>query len=182
MRRLWRFAAAMAALGAILALAEPIAVHAKGALGPPLMARAWRAAQFGRDGRPWPWADFQAAGEVALPTLHARHVLANVASGEALTWGPAWVRKTPPYVVAAHRNTHFARLDALHILDPVTLTLTDGRREAFVVSAKWRQAHAQLALTSEDEDTAYLTTCQEPAAGEDARFVVQLARVRKVVP
>jgi sortase A len=134
-------AACLLVFGAVL-IGCGLYMPAKAALAQVLLERAWTRVQAGEDGaKPWPWADIHPVAEILIPRLGERSIVLEGASGEAMAFGPGHMTNTARIgergtaVVAAHRDTQFARLGELQIGDVIVATARDGRRTVFRVAA-----------------------------------------------
>jgi sortase A len=99
-----------------------------------LIERAWETAVAGTEApRPWPWADTTPIARLVLEDgrIAPLFVLAG-ASGQALAFGPAHVSASAApgtrdnVVLAGHRDTHFAFLEALVPGDVLILETRDA--------------------------------------------------------
>ncbi len=116
-------------------------IKAKAVVAQVLLDRAWERTLAGEtDVRPWPWADIRPELELKVLRLAERAVVIAGVSGEALAFGPGWMEDTAPpgtrglAVLAGHRDTHFAFLEALRIGDEIVVTRADGARLPFIVT------------------------------------------------
>ncbi len=70
---------------------------------------------------PWPWADSHPVGEMSIPALNAHWIVLDGSSGRNLAFAPthmsssATVGSPGVSVISAHRDTHFAVLENLHV-------------------------------------------------------------------
>lgn len=190
-----RLAARLRSGAAVLAIAigaglflTGVAQPAKAWLGQRLLDGAWREAQglrlaaslspgqvwpsAGLVGpavsiQPWPGADIAPIGELRFPTLGARRLVLDRATGEAMAWAPGHIAGTAPLGgdgltgVAAHRDTHFALLGDLATGDPLELETLDGRLlsyrvvRAHVVDSRYWKAP----VIHDGPDVLMLSTC-----------------------
>ncbi|HWA90133.1 MAG TPA: class GN sortase [Rhizomicrobium sp.] len=142
-------AALFGLLGAALVVSS-FYMPAKAALAQVLLERAWVRVQHGEaNAKPWPWADMSPLAEIAVPRLHARAIVLEGASGQAMAFGPGHMPNTPAIgahgtaIVAAHRDTQFAMLKDLRKGDLVEAETRGGRRTMFrVVSMRVVGANA----------------------------------------
>ena len=85
-----------------------------------LLAQSWTRAIDGESAStPWPWADFRPVARLSVPSLGEHTIILSDGGSEALAFGPtllgASARPGEPgvSVIAAHRDTHFAFLEAV---------------------------------------------------------------------
>ena len=197
----WLFGG-VAALGLAL-VAAALWTPAKAALGQHLIARAFEQAKAEASApppgtaspkgailagaKPWAWADIAPLAKLRFPSLDGaeRHVL-DQASGEAMAWGPGWMRGSAPLgaaglsAIAAHRDTHFALLEGLRPGDPIELETVAGGmaryrviRGEVVDSRNWR-----LPVVHDGPDLLALSTCWPFGSVQEGpmRYVVFAAR------
>jgi len=148
-------------------------IHAKAALAPVLIARAWRdtlalpADDATAGVRPWPWAD---TWPVARLTVAARgidlYVLAG-ANGASLPFGPGWLDGSAAVpgrgtmVIAGHRDTHFEFLSELRVGELVSVQGRSGRVARFRVTDRAVvDARSGPMLFDRDLNRLILVTCQ----------------------
>ena len=135
----WIAAAALAG-GAAIALSA-LWTPGKAVLGQYLLSAAYERARSGEEhAKPWSWADVSPLAKLRFPGLDdAERLVLDQASGEAMAWGPGWIRGSAPLgepglsAVAAHRDTHFALLKDLNPGDPIDLETLDGRKGRYRV-------------------------------------------------
>lgn len=132
-------AAIFAALG-LAVLAQGLWIPAKAALAQVLLERAFaRSVATTQPVKPWPWADAWPVARITFPRLQRTVIVLNVASGQALAFGPGHVAGTPNAgdggvaLYAAHRDTHFAVLGELRPGDEIDVQRIDGRKARFRV-------------------------------------------------
>jgi sortase A len=123
----------LVAVGVVVA-AYALTQPTKAAIGQMLLEDAWRQAQRGNktDSKPWGWADMSPIAEIRFPSIGARFLVLDSASGEALAWAPGHVSGTAPLLqpgvsaIAAHRDTHFVGLDRLGPGAAIEVTVSSG--------------------------------------------------------
>lgn len=166
---------------------------AKAALGQQLLAAAYdRAKAAGAAGvstrqTPWAWADMAPLAKLRFPSLNAERLVLDQATGEAMAWGPGWIRGSAPLgapglsAVAAHRDTHFALLQHLSEGDEIDLETASGETGRYRVvetrvvdSRRWR-----LPLIERGPDMLALSTCYpfESVQEGPLRYLVFAARI-----
>ena len=189
--------ATKATLGVVLAigminLAEGVYLPAKAWLAQALLQRAWqrgeRAPSIDHAAlRPWPWADTWPVARLTTDVTDDEVFVLSGGSGRTLAFGPGHLEVSAlpgdpgNSVIAGHRDTHFAFLEALALGDHLVVDRRDGRRVIFEVTAldivDSRQAQVRLDYA---EPALTLVTCYPFAAvtpGGPLRYVVT-ARVR----
>ena len=180
------------------ALAWGAWIPAKAALGQLLLERAWERTVAGeRHARPWPWADTRPIARLSAPRLGERVLVLEGASGATLAWGPGHLPGTPApgsgpgprgelevggravagnAVIAGHRDTHFAFLEALlpgDLLEVETAEAGpeggdggDGRDggqrwgRGAIVRTRYRVTEIHVV---DEHDTGWLAATPEPA-------------------
>ena len=176
-RRLFFWLSAGAAAGGLALVGAALWTPLKAELGQYLIAEAYvsaqaktRAAGGAARGtvKPWAWADIAPLAKLRFPSLGgAERLVLDQASGEAMAWGPGWMRGSAPLgeaglsAVAAHRDTHFALLEDLKPGDPIELETLSGARARYrmvrgevVDSRIWR-----LPALHDGPDVLALSTC-----------------------
>lgn len=95
-------------------------IPGKALLAQVLLEAAWtRALETGQPAPPWPWADTAPIARLRAPGLDREVVVLSGSSGRTLAFGPGHVTGTAApgeddnIVLAGHRDTHFAFLQAL---------------------------------------------------------------------
>ena len=131
---------------------------AKAYVGQYLLARAWQLQlidnqkaqvsaiieplQKRRKIKPWPWADFAPIAKLSFNRLNTAQIVLNKDSGQALAFGPGVNQfsllgleqhNSDFVVISAHNESHFSILKELVLGDSVTLTLSSGKRQTFIV-------------------------------------------------
>lgn len=183
-------AALLALLGAAL-VATSFYMPAKAALAQILLERAWARAEHGEaNAKPWPWADMSPLAQIEIPRLHARSIVLEGASGQAMAFGPGHMPNTPAIgargtaIVAAHRDTQFAMLKDVRAGDLVTAETRDRKRTTFrVVSMAVVSANASGLDPADPGPTGArlaLVTCYpfDGVLHSPLRYVVLADRVR----
>jgi sortase A len=173
---------ALIALAGLLLIGKGFYIKAKAEVSQILLRKSFEAQLRGAaDGRPWPWADFEAAAELSAPRLNRSAIVLSGASGEALAFGPAWLSDTPApgeegtSVIAAHRDTHFRWLKDVKPGDLLVLTRRDGRRFMFRAGegrvARWDESGINAAARGHN---LALATCWPFDATEQGpmRYIV----------
>ena len=102
-----------------------------------LLAQSWTRAIDGESAStPWPWADFRPVARLSVPSLGEHTIILSDGGSEALAFGPtllgASARPGEPgvSVIAAHRDTHFAFLEAVRPGD--LIVVEDGPEDQYI--------------------------------------------------
>ncbi|SEL65215.1 sortase A [Colwellia chukchiensis] len=91
--------------------------------------------------KPWPWADTFALAELSVPRLAKNIVLLNGGDATSLAFSAAAIapfnqsHAEQPFVVAGHRDSHFAFLQQLLLKDIINLTDVHGHQQSYQVTA-----------------------------------------------
>lgn len=108
-------------------------VPAKAAVAQVLLERAFDDSLARHAARkPWLWADTVPVARLSVARLGVARIVLDGGSGQALAFGPTLLPagaapgQPGTAVIAAHRDTHFRFLRALHRGDVVTLQMRDG--------------------------------------------------------
>ena len=157
---------------------------AKAELAQYLISAAWETRlQQGATTKPWPWADTRPVARLQLAGQEPLFVLEG-GSGQALAFGPGWlptsarpgdVAANRTTVIAAHRDTHFGRLQELQTGALVGLQDRRGRWHHYRVleTRVVNSEREQLPIFA--EPGLMLVTCypfDAIAAGGPLRYVV----------
>ncbi len=116
----------------IALVSNGVYIKGKAELSQILLQRAFTAELHGENAKPWPWADFTTVAEVSAPRLGKKAIVLSGASGEALSFGPAWLGDTPQpgeegtSVIAAPGGTHLRWLKNVKPGDDIVVTRRDG--------------------------------------------------------
>ncbi len=115
-------------------------IYAKAWLAGLMVEKAWtRTLEGERQVRPWPWADTWPVARLSFPGHGSDMVVLEGASGRVLAFAPGHLQGTAApgeegaYVVAGHRDTHFAILESLQPGDPIEVEDHRGLRHSFRV-------------------------------------------------
>ncbi|MEO8503427.1 MAG: class GN sortase [Acidobacteriota bacterium] len=179
------------ALCAALALgcgAGSLWIEAKAVLAQVLLERAWSNTAGARDRiKPWPWADTWPVARLSVPRLGERWIVLAGASGRTLAFGPGHLDGTPlpgergNVVLAGHRDTQFATLEALQLGDELLVETPARKIARFQVSDLEIIDQRELArVTARGEDGLTLVTCWPFGAlvpGGNLRYVVRASPV-----
>lgn len=134
--------AAAFAIAGLVTFGQGAWIPVKAAVAQVLLERAFtETVARGVPARPWPWADTWPVARVSVPRLGASAVVLSGGSGEALAFGPGWLRGTAEpgrpgvAVFAAHRDTHFRFLGEVQPGDLIVVTRADGTGVSFRAGA-----------------------------------------------
>ncbi len=134
MRGLLPLAAALIlAVAAFAFIGQGVAIHAKAFVAQILLDRAFaRSLVENAPVKPWAWADTWPVAKVEVERIGLKAIVLKGGSGQALAFGPGHLEGTAIpgedgiAVIAAHRDTHFARLAGMRLGDEIRLTRGDG--------------------------------------------------------
>jgi sortase A len=133
MRRLLNIVSILSITAGAIMLGKASWITMKAEVAQVLLDRAFtQSVATGQPVKAWNWADTWPVAELRIPTLNARAIVLNGASGEALAFGPAWLTETAKpgekgtSVISAHRDTHFEFLQHAKIGDAIAITRADG--------------------------------------------------------
>ena len=160
----WRLSAAgLLALG-LWQAGLGLWIPAKAAVAQLLLHAAWARTTAGAaPSAPWPWADFRPLA--ALEVGDDRYIVVSDGAGESLAFAPSHVAGTAEpgkpgnAVVAAHRDTHFAGLDALQPEQSLTVSGLDGARTMYTIRQAMVLDRPQIALPEDGVNRLVLVTC-----------------------
>jgi sortase A len=183
----WRwlmFAALLLAAGLGL---SGVWIHAKAALAQLLLQRAWIGSDHGRRmQRPWPWADIAPIAQLSVPRLGQELIVLDGDHGQALAFGPGWMRASAPpgtpglSIISAHRDTQFRFLQALHPGDLMHLDGPGGGSDYRVEGSRVIDSRHVRVPAADSMDGLWLVTCYPFGAivpGGPLRYVVQARRL-----
>lgn len=137
--------------------------------------------------KPWPWADTYPIAELVFQRLDKSIVVLNGGDPTTLAFSAGAVAPfnqpnvTKPFVVAGHRDSHFALLEDVTIRDIISLTDAQGQAQLFKVeSIDIVDASAGQLSLIDNEQSLILITCY-PFAGigndSDERYVITANRL-----
>lgn len=186
-----RFGAVACGAVGVALLAAGLWIPAKARLAQVLLERSFeraRAASVDAASRaaaapPWPWADFRPVARLSGPD-GASQIVLDVASGEALAFGPGHLSGTAQVDgtsfgnvgLAGHRDTSFAFLEALRPGDRLELATLDGARVGYrVVWLRVVDRRDVSVLEPTRAPSLTLVTCWpfDRAVGGDERYIVR---------
>jgi sortase A len=128
-------------LGGVARIAAGAIVPIKAVAAQLLLERAFdRSLLLHRPQKPWPWADMTPVARIRVPRLGVDRIVLSTGSGQAMAFGPTLLpggaRLGQPgiTVIAAHRDTHFRFLHALHVGDVIVVESIDGRIRRYRMS------------------------------------------------
>ncbi|GAA5131540.1 class GN sortase [Thalassotalea piscium] len=91
--------------------------------------------------KPWPWADTFPIAELAFERLQQSIVVLNGGDPTTLAFSAGAVapfnqtNSSKPFVVAGHRDSHFAFLENIIMKDVISMTDQNGRSQLYQVEA-----------------------------------------------
>lgn len=173
-------AAVVLGLGGVWQMGSAGWIHAKALVAQVLLERAWQATEGHSAVAPWPWADTVPVARLRAPAHDIDQIVLAGASGESLAFGPAKVAAsaspgTGPTVIAGHRDTHFAFLEAIATGDRLILHRPNGQRLRYRVTAREVVDSRDYRLAVSGEERLTLVTCypfDAVEAGGPMRLVV----------
>ena len=132
--------------------------------------------------KPWPWADTFPIAELTFQRLDKSIVVLNGGDPTTLAFSAGAIAPfnqphvTKPFVVAGHRDSHFAFLQDIAMKDVISLIDTQGKKQLYQVEniAIVDAAIGQLPLLA-DEQSLVLITCypfQGMSNDADERYVI----------
>ncbi len=117
-------------------------IYAKAALAQHLLRQAWDATRQSQAVvKPWPWADTYPVARLTVSKQDVDLIVLAGASGRTMAFGPGHVDGTPlpgsmgNSVLSAHRDTHFAFLQQVHLGDEFSIETANGKNTRYVVRA-----------------------------------------------
>jgi sortase A len=123
-----RILSAALLVGAAVFGIRGLTIPAKAVLAEVLLERAWqRARQGDQQPRPWWWADTWPVARLSIPDLDWSTLVLDGASGRELAFAPGRLHGSVPLgtpgtmLIAGHRDTQFAVLEALTVGHLITL-------------------------------------------------------------
>ena len=132
--------------------------------------------------KPWPWADTYPIAELVFQRLDKSIVVLNGGDPTTLAFSAGAVAPfnqpnvTKPFVVAGHRDSHFAFLEDVTIRDIISLTDAQGQAQLFkVASIDIVDASAgQLSLIDNEQSLVLITCYPFKGIGSEAneRYVI----------
>lgn len=163
-------------------------IHSKAWLAQHLILRAWeQTVATGRQHRPWPWADFWPVARLLSPGDGRQLVVLNTASGEALSFGPAYLHRSAfpslagDGIIAGHRDTHFRFLKEIENGDELLIQYGDGGVRQYRVTSMQVFDSRYNRLEPANGSPLRLVTCYPFDAvlpGGPQRLVVMLEKIR----
>lgn len=147
-------AASLFLFAGVASVVQAAWIPAKAALAQVLLERAWERARaadvsrgpagpgaMGAELRPWPGADTRPVARLSFPGRGKTLLVLAGASGRTLAFGPGHLDGTPlpgqvgNSVVAGHRDTHFAVLEAVEAGEPVLVEEPSGAIHRYRVTS-----------------------------------------------
>ncbi|TNF39033.1 MAG: class GN sortase [Gammaproteobacteria bacterium] len=164
-------------------LSQGIYIHAKARMAQLLLEQAWTTMlQDKMKATPWPWADTWPVARLQVPRLNEDLIVLAGDSGRTLAFGPGhnFVSALPgekgTAMISAHRDTHFAFLQHLHVDDNIIIVTPQGLHKTYrVESLRILQADNASLIYEPDVSRLALLTCypfDAIQAGGSLRYVV----------
>ncbi|MGD1955382.1 MAG: sortase domain-bontaining protein [Sphingomonadales bacterium] len=160
-------------------------IPVKAALAQHLLSHAWERTLSGEPfAKPWPWADMAPAFK--LDFAGKEMIVLGNDSGEALAFGPGWLPQsarpgTPGLaLIAAHRDTHYNAIGALHAGDTITVPAPSGADMTYSVQTSRVVTANASGLTADwPGEWLGLVTCWPLGSDRqtDERYVVLAERI-----
>ena len=118
--------------------------------------------------KPWPWADTFPIAELSFKRIKKNIVVLNGGDPTTLAFSAGAVapfnqtNSTTPFVVAGHRDSHFAFLKEIRMKDVISMTDQNGQSQLYQVEAIdiVDASLGNLPITDNDNDNSLiLITC-----------------------
>lgn len=153
-------------------------IHAKAALAPILIERAWQnTLTQGQENpgnstvKPWPWADTWPVARLRLPAQAVDQFVLAGTHGASLPFGPGHMTGSAAptdsgtIVLAGHRDTHFRFLHKLAVGDLILLQVSaDDSRRFRVTGIEVANADLTGLVLDHDQNQLVLVTCIKTSA------------------
>ncbi len=182
----------LCATGGAILTGRTVYLRLKAVLAEHLIRRAWRETlRFGRDTRPWPWADTHPVGRLTIPAIGYDEMVLEGASGHALAFGPGRMEhgaepgRAGNVVLAGHRTSWFRPLERVRQGQWLRLEWAD--RAAHRAAQRWYRVESIRVVDPEEvghlapttEDVLTLVTCYPFGRGRSSpkRYVVRAVAI-----
>lgn len=115
-----------------LSWGNSIVVYFKAVTAQILINNAWEKTLEGNTVKPWPWADTSPIAKMIVDTTGKTFIVLSGGRGNALAFGPAHLEGTQfpgkpgTSIIAGHRDTHFAFLQASKKGDQISIQTLNG--------------------------------------------------------
>ncbi len=148
-----------------------------------LIAESWqRSIQNKSANQPWPWADTHPIAHMAVPRLKKDLILLQGVDPSSLAFSAGVMHQysslvnSKPFVVAGHRDTHFAFLQDIIMKDIISLTDKNGINQLYQVEQmEIIDSNDSTMLIDEQDTSLVLITCypfNALQAGGSLRYVI----------
>jgi len=132
--------------------------------------------------KPWPWADTFPTAELTFPRLEKNIVVLNGGDPTTLAFSAGAIapfnqtNTANPFVVAGHRDSHFAFLQDIMMKDVIALTDAQGRTQLYQVETIEiiDASTGQLALPAHEANLVLITCYPFTGLGNntDQRYII----------
>jgi sortase A len=132
--------------------------------------------------KPWPWADTFPIAELSFKRLNEDIVVLNGGDPTTLAFSAGAIapfnqtNSDQPFVVAGHRDSHFAFLEDILMKDVISMTDQHGQSQLYQVEAIdiVDASSGQLPVLANDSSLILITCYPFNAIGNDAneRYVI----------
>ncbi len=168
---------------ALCLMAHSAWLPAKAWLGHYLIAKSWQESiQSNSSKQPWPWADTHPVARMEVPRLEQELILLQGADPSSLAFSAGVMHQysslvnNKPFVVAGHRDTHFAFLQDIVMKDIISLTDKNGINQLYQVEQmEIIDSEDNAMLIDEQDPSLVLITCypfNALQAGGSLRYVI----------
>lgn len=136
--------------------------------------------------KPWPWADTYALAELSFPRLNKHLVILNGGDPTTLAFSAGAVapfnlpNAHTPFVIAGHRDSHFAFLQEINMKDIISLTDKKGQGQLYQVEdINIVSADKPLPLLPESDNLVLITCFPFSGSGSysEERYVITAKRL-----
>lgn len=137
--------------------------------------------------KPWPWADTFPIAELLFERLDKSIVILNGGDPTTLAFSAGAVapfnqiNSTEPFVVAGHRDSHFAFLEDILMKDVISMTDQNGQSQLYQVEAIdiVDASSGQLPILANDSSLILITCYPFTSINNDAneRYVITAKRL-----
>jgi len=132
--------------------------------------------------KPWPWADTFPIAQLSFQRLRETIVVLNGGDPTTLAFSAGAIApfnqpsSSNPFVVAGHRDSHFAFLEDILMKDVISMTDQDGKSQLYQVEAIEivDASSGKLPLLGDDSSLVLITCYPFNGIGDDAneRYVI----------
>lgn len=132
--------------------------------------------------KPWPWADTFPIAKLSFQRLEENIVILNGGDPTTLAFSAGAVapfnqpNSAKPFVVAGHRDSHFAFLEEIRMKDVISMTDKNGQSQLYQVEAIniVDASTGQLAISADEQHLVLITCYPFNSISEEAneRYVI----------